>query len=322
MIDAAGWKNPRWEQTTDPILRQIFDSLERWTKNPTVTTISTPQSTTTATYNAATDQVDRPDPVTIFGDQLVAGQLQSSNYAAGSAGWIINSDGTAEFADVTVRGDLASGTVVGGPLAGMPQVEVTNGVFNVREADVKFDVTTGTTALDLRQVTAGPTYTTRGSIQITAAGLNIAGVDGVTVTGTGASGIASLVAGANRVDVNDAVDTVSLAASVGLNLARGSETGAIVGYRGVSNGRSWIQAGSTTITTTAGGAGTVTFPTAFPGTPTSVVCCDGGIGLGVEYITMVFAKSSTNFQFQTRDHAGGFANAVSFKVEWIATYAA
>jgi hypothetical protein len=287
MIDAAGWKNPRWEQTTDPILRQIFDSLERWTKNPTVTTISTPQSTTTATYNAATDQVDRPDPVTIFGDQLVAGQLQSSNYAAGSAGWIINSDGTAEFSEVTVRGELILGTAGNG---------------------VVFRDSGGTE---------------RGEIYMSATSqINVTSLADISVAADGTSGNISFSAGSNGFSANANTDKTLILSSAGNLVQYGSELGAVVGFRGMSSGRCWIQSGSTTITTTGGGAGTVTFPTAFPGTPTSVVCCDGGIGLGVEYITMVFAKSSTNFQFQTRDHAGGFANTVSFKVEWIATYAA
>lgn len=37
---------------------------------------------------------------------LVRPALRSPNYVAGSAGWTINADGTAEFANATVRGDL------------------------------------------------------------------------------------------------------------------------------------------------------------------------------------------------------------------------
>ncbi|HIF0610004.1 TPA: phage tail tip fiber protein [Escherichia coli] len=36
----------------------------------------------------------------------IAQQIQSSNYASGSAGWMINKDGRAEFNDVTVRGSV------------------------------------------------------------------------------------------------------------------------------------------------------------------------------------------------------------------------
>lgn len=39
-----------------------------------------------------------------------SGTLRSSNYSAGTAGWTIEGDGDAEFNDVTVRGDLISGT--------------------------------------------------------------------------------------------------------------------------------------------------------------------------------------------------------------------
>ena len=33
--------------------------------------------------------------------------IQSPNYVAGSAGWTINADGSAEFNDVTIRGSIA-----------------------------------------------------------------------------------------------------------------------------------------------------------------------------------------------------------------------
>lgn len=39
-----------------------------------------------------------------------SGTLQSDNYAAGSAGWIVNKNGTAEFNNGTFRGDLLVGT--------------------------------------------------------------------------------------------------------------------------------------------------------------------------------------------------------------------
>lgn len=38
------------------------------------------------------------------------GSIKSGNYSAGSAGWIIEGDGDAEFNDVTVRGSVISGT--------------------------------------------------------------------------------------------------------------------------------------------------------------------------------------------------------------------
>lgn len=62
-------------------------------------------------------------------DELVRDGIQSRGYVAGSVGWRINRDGTAEFNNVTVRGDLILGTYPGGPYifgddnAGSPRFE-------------------------------------------------------------------------------------------------------------------------------------------------------------------------------------------------------
>jgi hypothetical protein len=42
------------------------------------------------------------------------GILKSSNYVAGSAGWQIKGDGSAEFSDITVRGNIATATLTTG----------------------------------------------------------------------------------------------------------------------------------------------------------------------------------------------------------------
>ena len=47
------------------------------------------------------------DPITA-GDILIRDAIQSPNYVAGSAGWSINKDGTAEFSDITIRGLIKS----------------------------------------------------------------------------------------------------------------------------------------------------------------------------------------------------------------------
>ena len=51
---------------------------------------------------------------TISGEEIIiaggtSGILRSSNFSAGSAGWRIRGDGSAEFNDVTIRGDIESG---------------------------------------------------------------------------------------------------------------------------------------------------------------------------------------------------------------------
>lgn len=49
------------------------------------------------------------------GDGTIGGRLKSTNYVAGSTGWIIRPDGTAEFSGVTVRGTIISNVgLIGG----------------------------------------------------------------------------------------------------------------------------------------------------------------------------------------------------------------
>jgi hypothetical protein len=57
----------------------------------------------------------------VAGTVLVRDAIQSQDFAAGSAGWIIRSDGSAEFSDVALRGLTPGDIVVIGP-AGKPQI--------------------------------------------------------------------------------------------------------------------------------------------------------------------------------------------------------
>lgn len=73
--------------------------------------------------------------------------LKSSNYTAGSTGWQIDSDGNAEFNDVTVRGELHAGTgsVIDG--AYLTDATVTSGKLSVSQLSA--------ISADLGTVTAG-----------------------------------------------------------------------------------------------------------------------------------------------------------------------
>ncbi|MCA1839939.1 MAG: H-type lectin domain-containing protein [Actinobacteria bacterium] len=57
----------------------------------------------------------------VGGTTLIRPAIQSPNFTAGSAGWSINKDGSAEFNDITVRGSGTNDAVVVGPSNG-PQV--------------------------------------------------------------------------------------------------------------------------------------------------------------------------------------------------------
>jgi microcystin-dependent protein len=60
------------------------------------------------------------DPVTFFSSaaamEVVGGAIKSPNYVGGTTGWIIRSDGSAEFSNVTVRGNINSSTITGGSI--------------------------------------------------------------------------------------------------------------------------------------------------------------------------------------------------------------
>lgn len=59
----------------------------------------------------------------VGGVTLIRPAIQSPDYIAGSSGWSINKDGSAEFNDVTIRGDGNGDALIVGPDNG-PQVQV------------------------------------------------------------------------------------------------------------------------------------------------------------------------------------------------------
>lgn len=56
--------------------------------------------------------------------ELIRASIQSPNYVPNVSGWTINRDGTAEFSNVTIRLDLATGSITVGPDTG-PQIVLT-----------------------------------------------------------------------------------------------------------------------------------------------------------------------------------------------------
>lgn len=58
-----------------------------------------------------------------FNDVTVRGDLESANYVAGVSGWHLDVNGSAEFNDILVRGAAAGDVVVVGPSA-LPQVSI------------------------------------------------------------------------------------------------------------------------------------------------------------------------------------------------------
>ena len=69
----------------------------------------------------------------------VLGKIRSSNYSTGSAGWIINSDGSAEFQNATIRGSLNASDMTTGTL-NASNVAITNlNADNITTGTLDFD---------------------------------------------------------------------------------------------------------------------------------------------------------------------------------------
>ena len=67
------------------------------------------------------------------------GKIRSSNYSTGSAGWIINSDGSAEFQNATIRGSLNASDMTTGTL-NASNVAITNlNADNITTGTLDFD---------------------------------------------------------------------------------------------------------------------------------------------------------------------------------------
>lgn len=125
---------------------------------------------------------------------MTVGQyIRSSNYAAGSSGWNIDSNGNAEFNDVTVRGTVTSSTVVGSKISTSSsgnRVEL-DGTRVSGSESIRFYA-----GSESRTVAASIRALTDGMLRISAAGSSAAGTNygkvdiqasrGFTVNGNGA----------------------------------------------------------------------------------------------------------------------------------------
>jgi hypothetical protein len=81
------------------------------------------------------------NPVVGGGGALVRTSIHSPNYAAGSAGWTINRDGSVEFNNATIRGSLSAG---GGA------VLLNSGGLHIEGSNIQMDINT-TAAFLVRQ---------------------------------------------------------------------------------------------------------------------------------------------------------------------------
>ena len=105
--------------------------------------------------------------ITVGGVSNTSGFIKSYNFSTGSAGWAINSDGTAEFQDATIRGTLNASDITAGTLDAS-SITVTN--LNAS------NISTGTLNVDRL-----PTITTS---QINFDAGDIGGADGTNIVAT------------------------------------------------------------------------------------------------------------------------------------------
>lgn len=97
----------------------------------------------------------------LAGELRVGGYLASTNFVAGTSGWRIHADGTAELAQVIVRGYVyAIGGTIGGVQIGADYIQSTNFVTGISGWRWKSDGTAEGTSITLRNPTiirdAGP----------------------------------------------------------------------------------------------------------------------------------------------------------------------
>src|SRR5581483_4595595 len=119
------WTNPL-PGSVSTELGIIFDSLTTWLQNPTFINGLTVGTGAGPTINPADGTVTTPAPqvpmggtnnpavvntIQVFPDNSGIATVASPNYVAGSTGWAIRGDGSAEFSNVVVRGSTFSGTI-------------------------------------------------------------------------------------------------------------------------------------------------------------------------------------------------------------------
>jgi len=107
------------------------------------------------TINASSEGITiDADKITLDGEVSVTDDLHSHNYSAGSAGWIIHGDGSAEFSNITIRGDSTfEGTINTSSIAAGETLTLAG---DIKTADDKFLVQT--TGIKLKSGAADTTY--------------------------------------------------------------------------------------------------------------------------------------------------------------------
>lgn len=231
---------------------------------------------------------------------LIRKAIRSPNYVAGSAGWSVDQDGTAEFNDIAARG-----TIIVGP-DGMPQVIISQ---NPGQGFVEFP--TG----DASEASAGAIFSV-----INAFGLGLLGLflNGPTQTDNADFITAGIVSGAAGVppqliiaDNNDG--TVVQVDTNGLQVA-----GDVV-VTGTLTGQSIAGSVSVSFVTQTSFTVAVVFPTAFGTVPAVMTNIASGSGTAGHWSSRAISVTTAGFTLFVFADTGAAAQTWSnIPVQWIA----
>lgn len=250
----------------------------------------------------------------VAGSSLVRESIQSPNYATGVAGWSINRDGTAEFSDVVIRGTVevgasnTDGHIYIGPSSNDP---------------VLSSVTTSDTGMVMYALpNAGVADTVLGDVD--------GGYIATRTLSYDSGGFPSLAARAWQFFVEGVTGAVNVLVGTGVTEWRNNASTVVIannqtiggtlfvtGTARVNNGRRVVSSPSATsagqvhwnlatVTTNAGGIGTITHGAGF--TPTLAIVCQAGSASSATVVSQVIMSSltSTTFQVRATTPAGNF----------------
>lgn len=222
------------------------------------------------------------DPTLGGQNNLIRDQIKSPNYVAGSTGWIISKNGTAEFSDITVRGTvIATGNngsyIKLSPASPVPKIEIR-----------------GQNSTDVAVIEPA----TGGGIEI------------VGPTSGGAPAATILIKGPNTVfqpnsitlDVTGGSEKIYLSTTAGVSVSADivNSTDSMTYFRG----QRWVQ--NISFAAAASNTQVVNFPVAYPAgvTPSVLVTIAGIPGSANKANISVSSITNTGFTLWTRSTDG------------------
>lgn len=300
-------------------------------------------------------QLERGEVATAFSPMpeeilpVVSGDnIQSSNYIPGSSGWSINGSGSAEFGNVTVRGNVTGSTITGSDFLTATtgeRIVITsaqevidgytanyvkfysprnNGADPYRPGRIFGDMTAGNTG----QLYFRPPYADIGSGQTLMGLESDANGDTRSFLGGGDAGQPFMEMrgdlNPNQINIYDAGNMAvygGLSASGTLKGNGGRAVPCSYGYSSqmagnpaVTTGPYYIQSGTAVATTNGNSAASINFPVAFPNGCVAVIVSNGDGDVFTEKWFTTTTLTASYFDVRL----GPFVVGQIFRVSWIA----